>query len=167
MKNKIKLHSSDISFINVCKINGSEVMIHYRNKNYIFYTAVFMKYKDEVVTMPWSHTGVPVELHSFLTMALGRGKQSTSCTGRFTPGKEPQHPLNRRLGGHSGHFGYKKNPFPIRIWTSYHPASKPVIILTMLSWLWYSPEAWMNPNTPKEHSVWPLHVVVQIVTTAY
>ena len=63
--------------------------------------------------IPWSHIGVPVELHSFLTSALDRGKQSTSCPGLFTPRQEPQHPLNRRLGGQSGHFGNKKNLFPL------------------------------------------------------
>ena len=38
-------------------------------------------------------------LRSFLTFALDGGQWFTPCPGRFTPGKEPPCPLNRRLGG--------------------------------------------------------------------
>jgi len=37
-----------------------------------------------------------------LTSALYGGEWSTPCPGRFIPGKETRHPLNRRLGGTPG-----------------------------------------------------------------
>jgi hypothetical protein len=46
---------------------------------------------------------------------LPGGKQSPLHPSRFTPMKEPQYPLFRRLdGGHSrsGHFEEEKNPLP-------------------------------------------------------
>jgi hypothetical protein len=49
--------------------------------------------------------GAEVQLHSFLTSALDRGDWWTSCIDRFTPGKEPKHQLNRRLGWFQNQFG--------------------------------------------------------------
>jgi len=45
------------------------------------------------------HVGIEVSLPSFLPSALGGGEWSTSRLGRFDIVKEPQHTLNRRLGG--------------------------------------------------------------------
>jgi hypothetical protein len=51
--------------------------------------------------MPLRHIGrKELELHSFLTSALDRdGGGVTPHPGRFTPGKGPQWPLNRRVVG--------------------------------------------------------------------
>jgi hypothetical protein len=50
--------------------------------------------------MPWKHIREAEELlQSFLTLVLDGGKWLTSCSSSFTPGKETQYPLNRRLGG--------------------------------------------------------------------
>lgn len=43
------------------------------------------------------YRGQGVEIHSFLTPVLD-GQPSTSRYGRFTSWKEPQYPLNRRMG---------------------------------------------------------------------
>jgi hypothetical protein len=43
--------------------------------------------------------GVVVQLYPFLTSALDVGDWTTSRPGRFTLKKEPQCPLNKRLGG--------------------------------------------------------------------
>jgi hypothetical protein len=43
--------------------------------------------------------GSELQLHSFLTSALDGGEWLTSRSGRFTPGKEPRYPVNRRLAG--------------------------------------------------------------------
>jgi hypothetical protein len=40
-----------------------------------------------------------VQVHSLLTEVPDGGEQSTLCSGRFTPTKQPQHALNRRPGG--------------------------------------------------------------------
>jgi hypothetical protein len=61
------------------------------------------------LTPPGRHVGaVEVRLHSLLTSALDVGGWSTSRPGRFVPGRDPQHPLHRSLGGPqcwSGRFG--------------------------------------------------------------
>jgi len=52
----------------------------------------------------------------FLKWGLDGSKWLTSCPGRFAPVKEPQHPLNTRLGGpqsQSGYFGDSKNLMPL------------------------------------------------------
>jgi hypothetical protein len=52
--------------------------------------------------------GVDVQVH----MALVGGELSASRTDRFTSGKEPRYPLDRRLGGpqsRSGRRGEEKN----------------------------------------------------------
>jgi hypothetical protein len=46
-----------------------------------------------------AYGGVHVVIHIFLTSALDGGEWSASLPGRFTPGKEPRYPLDRRLGG--------------------------------------------------------------------
>jgi hypothetical protein len=54
--------------------------------------------------------------HSFLTSAADGGDWLTPRRGRFTPGKEPRYPLNRRLGGphsRSERFVEKKNLLPL------------------------------------------------------
>jgi hypothetical protein len=44
--------------------------------------------------------GVAAEFHAFLILELYGGEWSASRQGRFTPqGKNPSHPLDRRLGG--------------------------------------------------------------------
>ena len=63
------------------------------------------------VLQPWCR-------HSFLTSTLDSGEWSTSHLGRFTPGKEPPYPVNRRLGGSwslSGCYGEetKLSPPPV------------------------------------------------------
>jgi hypothetical protein len=45
-----------------------------------------------------AYDGVHVYIHIFLTSALVGGEWSASRPGRFTPGKEPQYPSDRRLG---------------------------------------------------------------------
>jgi len=49
--------------------------------------------------MPRKHTrGAKVQFYSFFKAALGGGEWLTSRPGCLTPGKEPQYPLNKRLG---------------------------------------------------------------------
>jgi hypothetical protein len=43
--------------------------------------------------------GVKVWFCIFVTLVLDGVKWSTACPGCFTPRKEPQYSLNRRLGG--------------------------------------------------------------------
>jgi hypothetical protein len=55
----------------------------------------------------------------FLTSALDGGEWSASCPGHFTPGKEPQYPLDRRLVGPRERA--EKNLLPllgIKLWPS-------------------------------------------------
>jgi hypothetical protein len=63
------------------------------------------------LSAPWGHTGgVQVQLHSFLILAKAGGQWPTSCPSHFTPRKEPQYRLYRRLGGpqcRSAHFEEK------------------------------------------------------------
>jgi hypothetical protein len=53
--------------------------------------------------------------YSLTTSALDGGEWSVSRPGGdLTPGKDPQYPLDRRLGepqSRSGRRGYRKNPF--------------------------------------------------------
>jgi len=61
-----------------------------------------------------AHTADRLQLRTFLTWTVNRNEWSTSRPGHFTSGKEPQYPLNERLGGPqslSGRFGEEKNPF--------------------------------------------------------
>jgi hypothetical protein len=44
----------------------------------------------------WGSEGIPPPI---LTSTLVRGEWSASRPGRFTPGKEPRYPLNKRMGG--------------------------------------------------------------------
>jgi hypothetical protein len=64
------------------------------------------------------YEGVEVQLHSFLNSALDGGNWSASRPGRYTLWKEPQCPLERRLGGPQSRSGYgnmkEKNPSPCR-----------------------------------------------------
>jgi hypothetical protein len=46
-----------------------------------------------------TYEGVGVQTHVFLTSALVGDEWSASRLGRFTPGKEPRYPLDRRLSG--------------------------------------------------------------------
>jgi hypothetical protein len=66
--------------------------------------------KHHVMKTYW---GVDVQLHSFITSALGGGEWSASHPGRFTPSERaPRYPLDRRPGGlhsHSGRGGEEKN----------------------------------------------------------
>jgi hypothetical protein len=46
--------------------------------------------------------------YSFLTSTLDGGEWSASCPGRaLSPGKDPQYPLYRRLGGPQSWFGHR------------------------------------------------------------
>jgi hypothetical protein len=50
------------------------------------------------------------------TVVLDGGERSTSCTGCYTPKKEPLHPLRMRLDGshsQSGCFGVHENHLPL------------------------------------------------------
>jgi hypothetical protein len=61
----------------------------------------------------WGSGGIALP---FLTSVLGVGEWSASRPGRFTPGEEPQYPLDRRLGGpqsRSGRCGEEKNLLPL------------------------------------------------------
>jgi len=49
--------------------------------------------------------GVDIYRNSCLAWALDEGKWSTSRPGRFIPGKEVRHPLNKRLGGPQSRYG--------------------------------------------------------------
>jgi hypothetical protein len=60
--------------------------------------------------------GVELYLHAFLTSALGGSEWSASRPSRFTPGKSPWYPSDRRLGGpqnRSGGGGEEKNLQPL------------------------------------------------------
>jgi len=69
--------------------------------------------KSKRKAVPLRHAGAKGEKryssYSFLTSALDGGEWSASRPGRaLTPGKDPQYPLDRRLGGpqsQSGHRG--------------------------------------------------------------
>jgi hypothetical protein len=52
----------------------------------------------------WGNGGIVALIFS-LTSALNGGEWSASHPGRFTPGKEPWHPLDRRLGGFQSRSG--------------------------------------------------------------
>lgn len=57
-----------------------------------------------------------VQHHPFLNLALEGSARSTSHPIALCPGKEPQYPLDRRLGGpqsQSACFGKKKNFSPL------------------------------------------------------
>lgn len=75
----------------------------------------------------------------FLTWALVGGERSTSCSSCFTPGKEPQCTLNRRLYGSqtwSGHFWRREKYLAhASIQTPDKPAHSLVVILITLSQL--------------------------------
>jgi hypothetical protein len=61
--------------------------------------------------------GEEVYSYSFTTSALDGDEWPASHPSRaLPPGKEPRHPLDRRLGGPqswSGNKGYRKNPLPL------------------------------------------------------
>jgi hypothetical protein len=58
------------------------------------------KVQFSLSTMPWWHLGgAEVLLHSFLTSALDGDEWLTSHPDCFTPRKEPQYPLKRRMWG--------------------------------------------------------------------
>jgi hypothetical protein len=63
-----------------------------------------------------TYWGVEVDLHVFLTLALGGGEWSALLPGRFTlREKSPWYPLDKRLGGpqsHPGRGGEEKNSNP-------------------------------------------------------
>jgi hypothetical protein len=55
------------------------------------------------------------EVHSFITLAIYGVEWSTSCTGHFTPKKEPWFTLDWRVGGpqsYSGCYGEDKKSLP-------------------------------------------------------
>jgi len=52
------------------------------------------------------YEGGEVWLHSFFTSVLDGSEWSTSSPGHFSSVKEPQCPLNRRLGDPQSQFGY-------------------------------------------------------------
>jgi len=57
---------------------------------------------------------VMVQVHLFLILVLDGGEWSTLCPGHINPRKEPQYPMNRRLGGpQSECFGEEKNFLPL------------------------------------------------------
>jgi len=63
-----------------------------------------------------TYKGEEAQPHSLLIFALDGGEWSTSRHSHLTPRKEPQYPLNRRLGGPWGpseHFGEDKNLLPL------------------------------------------------------
>jgi hypothetical protein len=56
--------------------------------------------------------GAELQVQSFLATALRGDKWSTSCPSQFTLRKNPQYPLNKKVGGPyswSGHSGEEKN----------------------------------------------------------
>ena len=74
-----------------------------------------------------------VWLHLFLTSTPDASEYFTSRPGHCAPGEEPQHPLNRRLGGpqnQSGRFGEVNIFFPTVIRTPDRPAPSLVTVLT-------------------------------------
>jgi hypothetical protein len=59
------------------------------------------------------YVGVDVYIHVFLTSALSGGEWSASRVICFTPGKQPQYAMDRRMEGpqnRSGLQGEEKNP---------------------------------------------------------
>jgi len=52
-----------------------------------------------------AYSGTEVQFYSFLTLALDVAEWSTSYPGHLTLDKEPQYPLNRRLGGSQSESG--------------------------------------------------------------
>jgi hypothetical protein len=75
----------------------------------------------EFVAQPLRHVDwKEVYLHLLWILVLGGGEGTTSRPGRFTPGKEPKYPFNRKLGGsqsRSGRFGEEKISYVCRIRT--------------------------------------------------
>ena len=69
------------------------------------------------LSMPWRHTGGrKVQLHTFLTAVLDGDEWLTSFSGHLTIGKQPQYPLNGRLGGlqsQSKRFGEDEHLLPL------------------------------------------------------
>ena len=53
-----------------------------------------------------AYEGVEVWLHSFFTSVLDGSELSTSSPGHFFSVKEPQCPLNKRLGDPQSQFGH-------------------------------------------------------------
>jgi hypothetical protein len=63
-----------------------------------------------------TYGGEEAQAHSLLIFTLDGDERSTSHHNHHIPGKEPQYPLNRRLGGLWGppeHFGEDKNLLPL------------------------------------------------------
>jgi hypothetical protein len=80
--------------------------------------------------------GVGVQLHIFLTSELDGGERSTSHYSCFMPGKEPQYPLNWRLGGPwswSGQLEKRKISYSAKIQTTDHAACILATTQTQLS----------------------------------
>jgi hypothetical protein len=68
------------------------------------------------MSTPQRHTEGSEALHTFLTSALVKGGESTSCLHLFTPGEEIWYPLKRRLDksqSQSGHSGGQKSILPL------------------------------------------------------
>jgi hypothetical protein len=64
------------------------------------------KGKGSPHNLPCRHVGgVEVELCLFFTLALDWGGWSKPRPGRFTPGKAPRYPFNRRVSGPQGRSG--------------------------------------------------------------
>ena len=72
------------------------------------------------------YSGVVVQLHPFLTLALVAGECSAShCLLYPLRQKISWHLLNRRLGGPQGHVGYLENrKFSVPAWTQNLTVSK-------------------------------------------
>jgi hypothetical protein len=63
-----------------------------------------------------AYRGEEVQLHSFLKSVVGGGEWSIKCSGRFTPRKERQYQLKRRLDGPqspSGRFWRREYVLPL------------------------------------------------------
>jgi hypothetical protein len=87
-----------------------------------------------------TYEGVDVYFHIFLASALVGGEWSASPPGRFTPGKEPPVPLDRRLGGPQSQSEQRGeeiilDPTGTRTLTSRSSSPSPVAIPTTLSFL--------------------------------
>ena len=62
--------------------------------------------KNSPCKRPWRHRGgVEIWLHSFFNLGSRFSGWPTPRPGRFAPGKQTQHPLNRRLVGTQGQSG--------------------------------------------------------------
>jgi hypothetical protein len=73
----------------------------------------------------WGSGGIALR---YLTSALDGGEWSASCPGRFTLGKFPRYPLDRRLGGpksRPGRFGDEKDLLPLPESNPGRPARSP------------------------------------------